>query len=128
MTPEPFSKPKFDIRHPDPKINQKRSLFTLEERLYTSREVAVRLGVSERWVRDHATRRNPLIRAIKLGPLVRFRESDVAAFVAAQVTDSSRLNHIGHSLSAIKARARPIPSRSPAALIHFSDFLLFSPF
>ncbi len=57
-------------------------LLGLEERLYSSREVASRLGVSERWVRDHATRRSPRIRAVKLGPLVRFRWPDVQAFVA----------------------------------------------
>jgi excisionase family DNA binding protein len=59
------------------------------ERLYTPQEVADRLGVSERWVRDHATRRNPRIRAIKLGPLLRFRWIDVEQFVAAQTTDIS---------------------------------------
>jgi excisionase family DNA binding protein len=56
--------------------------FSFEERLYTAREVASRLGVSERWLRDHATRRNPRIRAIKLGTLVRFRWADVQAFLA----------------------------------------------
>jgi excisionase family DNA binding protein len=56
--------------------------FDLGERLLTAREVAARLGVSERWLRDHATRRNPRIPAIKLGPLVRFRWTDVQAFVA----------------------------------------------
>ena len=56
--------------------------FDLGERLLTAREVAARLGVSERWLRDHATRRNPRIPAIKLGPLVRFRWADVQAFVA----------------------------------------------
>jgi len=56
--------------------------FDLGERLLTAREVAARLGVSERWLRDHATRRNPRIPAIKLGPLVRFRWIDVQAFVA----------------------------------------------
>jgi excisionase family DNA binding protein len=60
--------------------------FSLRERLYTPQEVAERLGVSERWVRDHATRRNPRIRVVKLGPLLRFREADIAAFVAAQMT------------------------------------------
>lgn len=55
--------------------------FSVEERLYTSQEIADRLGVSERWVRDHATRRNPRIRAVKLGPLLRFRWADVQAFV-----------------------------------------------
>lgn len=56
--------------------------FDLGERLLTAREVAARLGVSERWLRDHVTRRNPRIPAIKLGPLVRFRWIDVQAFVA----------------------------------------------
>ncbi len=57
--------------------------FGPEERLYTAREVASRLGVSERWLRDHVTRRHPRIRGIKLGPLVRFRWPDVQVFVAA---------------------------------------------
>lgn len=56
--------------------------FGPEEKMYSAREVAVRLGVSERWLRDHATRRNPRIRAYKFGPLIRFRWSDVEAFVA----------------------------------------------
>jgi excisionase family DNA binding protein len=56
--------------------------FGLDERLYSAQEVASRLGVSERWVRDHATRRSPRIRAVKLGPLVRFRWPDVQAFLA----------------------------------------------
>ncbi len=66
--------------------------FSVEERMYSAREVAARLGVSERWLRDHATRRNPRIRAFKLGPLVRFRWPDVQAFVAelAAKNDSQR--------------------------------------
>ncbi len=66
---------------------------SIDERLYSAREVAVRLGVSERWLRDHATRRQPRIRAFKLGPLVRFRWPDVQAFVAqlAAKNDSKRL-------------------------------------
>src|ERR1041385_9471590 len=47
-----------------------------EERLLTPQEIADRLGVSERWVRDHATRRWPRITAVKLGSLLRFRWSD----------------------------------------------------
>ena len=58
--------------------------FDLGERLLTAQEVAARLGVSERWVRDHASRRNPRIPAIKLGPLVRFRRFDIDEFVATQ--------------------------------------------
>ncbi|MHB8303546.1 MAG: helix-turn-helix transcriptional regulator [Acidobacteriaceae bacterium] len=63
--------------------------FDLGERLLTAREVAARLGVSERWLRDHATRRNPRIPAIKLGPLVRFRWIDVQAFVAKLETEKN---------------------------------------
>ena len=56
------------------------------EYLYSAQEVAARLGVSERWVRDHATRRNPRLPAIKLGPLLRFRAADVEKFLAEQAT------------------------------------------
>ena len=55
-----------------------------DERLFTPKQVAARLGVSERWVRDHATRRHPRIRAVKLGPLLRFRDADVNEFIAQQ--------------------------------------------
>jgi excisionase family DNA binding protein len=71
-------------------LPQKNDEFTFSERLYSAREVAERLGVSERWVRDHATRRNPRIRAVKLGPLLRFREADVADFIAKQTADISK--------------------------------------
>jgi excisionase family DNA binding protein len=64
--------------------------FSFEERLYSAREIAARLGVSERWLRDHASRRNPRIRAFKLGPLVRFRWSDVQAFVAELAAKTTR--------------------------------------
>jgi excisionase family DNA binding protein len=57
------------------------------ERLLSPQEVADRLGVSERWVRDHATRRNPRIRAVKLGPLLRFRWSDVEDFLSNQLLE-----------------------------------------
>ena len=63
--------------------------FDLGERLLTAQEVAARLGISERWVRDHATRRNPRIPAIKLGPLVRFRWADVQKFVAKLETEKN---------------------------------------
>ncbi len=57
------------------------------ERLLSPQEVADRLGVSERWVRDHATRRSPRIRAVKLGPLLRFRWSDVEDFLSDQLLE-----------------------------------------
>jgi hypothetical protein len=52
-----------------------------QDRLLNAREVANKLGVSERWVRDHTTRRSPRIRAVKLGPLVRYRWADVEVFM-----------------------------------------------
>lgn len=56
--------------------------FGIDERLLTAQEVAKRLGVSERFVRDHATRRSPKIRGIKLGSLLRFRWRDVETFLS----------------------------------------------
>jgi predicted DNA-binding transcriptional regulator AlpA len=55
-----------------------------EERLLKPREVADRFGVSERWVRDHATRRSPRIPVVKLGPLLRFRAEDIDEFLHSQ--------------------------------------------
>jgi excisionase family DNA binding protein len=52
-----------------------------QERLLNAREVAARLGVSERWVRDHTTRRSPRIRGVKLGTLMRYRRADVDEFM-----------------------------------------------
>lgn len=49
--------------------------------LLTAIEVASIFRVSERWVRDHTTRRSPRIRAVYLGPLVRYRLSDIAEFL-----------------------------------------------
>lgn len=60
-----------------------------DEPLLNARQVAVRLGVSERWVRDHTTRRSPRIRGVKLGPLMRYRKRDVEAFVQEMNTSSS---------------------------------------
>jgi hypothetical protein len=52
-----------------------------DERLPNARQVADKLGVSERWVRDHTTRRNPRIRGIKMGTLMRYRRADVEVFM-----------------------------------------------
>lgn len=65
-------------------------------RLLTPQEVATRLGVSERWVRDHATRRFPRIPAVKLGPLLRFRLSDIEDFlIASRVPAPSKSRLVG---------------------------------
>jgi len=44
-------------------------------------DVAKWLGVSAGWVRDHATRKDPRIRAIRVGKLLRFRHEDVEDFL-----------------------------------------------
>ena len=73
-------------RHPPLPLGLRRQVV---EHLLTAQEVADRLGVSERWVRDHATRRFPRIRAVKLGSLLRFRWADVEAFLSDQVLECS---------------------------------------
>ena len=52
-----------------------------EQQLLGPSEVAKWLGVSAGWVRDHATRKDPRIRAIKIGKLLRFRPKDVEDFL-----------------------------------------------
>jgi excisionase family DNA binding protein len=51
------------------------------ERLLTADEVAGILGVSSKWVRNHATCRNPRLPYIAVGRLLRFRLSDVQRFI-----------------------------------------------
>jgi excisionase family DNA binding protein len=59
------------------------------ERLWNAQEAADLLGVSERWIRDHATRRSPRIPVIKLGSLLRFRPADIEVFIEQQRDDHS---------------------------------------
>lgn len=49
--------------------------------LLTPGEVASRFHVSVGWVRDHATRKQPRLRYVKLGKLLRFRPEDVEEFI-----------------------------------------------
>jgi len=44
-------------------------------------DVARWLGVSLDWIRDHATRRYPRLKAIRIGRLLRFRTHDVENFI-----------------------------------------------
>jgi predicted DNA-binding transcriptional regulator AlpA len=53
-----------------------------DDRLLDAREVAAKLGVSERFIRDHTTRRSPRIPGVKLGKLLRYRAADVETFMA----------------------------------------------
>lgn len=68
----------------------------LNGRLLSAQEVATRLGVSERFIRDHATRRLPRIQGIRLGSLLRFRWRDVEAFLTELETNrTSRSRRFG---------------------------------
>ena len=49
--------------------------------LLSVREVALMLGVSAAWVRDHATRKQPHLKCVKVGKLLRFRPEDVQEFI-----------------------------------------------
>jgi len=44
--------------------------------------VAKWLGVSEQWVREHGTKREPRLKSIRVGRLLRFRREDVEDFIA----------------------------------------------
>jgi hypothetical protein len=58
-------------------------------------EVAKWLGVSVAWVRDHSTRKAPLIPFVKVGRLLRYRPGDVRGFLRYQHSDVEAvgLNH-----------------------------------
>ena len=50
--------------------------------LLTARDVARELWVSVAWVRDHAIgRRQPVLPAIRMGAILRFRRSDIDTFL-----------------------------------------------
>jgi excisionase family DNA binding protein len=51
------------------------------QRLLAPTDVAKWLGVSSGWVRDHATRKEPRLKAVKVGKLLRFRREDVEDFL-----------------------------------------------
>ena len=77
--PEPFKRASSEARGPNGHAPD------AEIRLLTPQEVASRLGVSERWVRDHATRRQPRIPCVRLGgrqrAVLRFRPQGIQQFV-----------------------------------------------
>jgi hypothetical protein len=83
-----------------PKRNGRPTLQTSEgiesdPRLLKPHQVADRLGVSERWVRDHATRRSPRIPAVKLGVLLRFRPADIEKFLHENCVSTTSKEHSG---------------------------------
>lgn len=50
--------------------------------LMEAADVAKWLGVSEQWVRDHGTKREPRLKSVRVGRLLRFRREDVEEFIA----------------------------------------------
>lgn len=58
----------------------------------TAKQVADKLGMSPEWVRDHSTRKLPLLPSVKFGPesskaARRYREEDIERFVAEHLTN-----------------------------------------
>ncbi len=51
------------------------------ERLLRAREVAEILNCSPGWVREHANRKRPILRSVKMGGLLRFRGQDIEDFI-----------------------------------------------
>src|ERR1039458_2125874 len=54
---------------------------TANDDLMNAPDLAGVLRTSERYVRDHTTRRSPKIRGVKMGKLMRYRRSDVNEFI-----------------------------------------------
>jgi hypothetical protein len=59
------------------------------EQLLTAKQVAEILQVSPGWVRDHAGRKQPHLKCVHVGDLLRFRPSDVNEFIE-QRSDGAR--------------------------------------
>ena len=53
----------------------------MAENLLTVDQVAEILQVSRAWVRDHVTRKQPRLPAIKIGRFNRFRPEDIRRFI-----------------------------------------------
>jgi predicted DNA-binding transcriptional regulator AlpA len=64
-----------DLQNPQQAIEHQ------QDRFLTSRQVAQWLNVSEAWVRDHSTRKQPRLPVMRIGGVVRFRESDLRLFI-----------------------------------------------
>ena len=74
---------------------RKTQLLGTGERLLTVAEVAIRLRMSQQWVRDHIDRRSPKIDVIRWGAAVRFRASDVDRFILEHVNAPRRRKSSG---------------------------------
>jgi hypothetical protein len=54
--------------------------------LLTPAQVAALLQVSIGWIHDHVGRKQPRLPCVRLGRVVRFKESGIAAFIAKYAT------------------------------------------
>jgi excisionase family DNA binding protein len=64
-------------------LNRKPSFTERQSKLQllSVEQVAKLLGVSAGWVRDHATRKQPHLRCVKVGKLLKFRPDDIEGFI-----------------------------------------------
>jgi excisionase family DNA binding protein len=56
-------------------------MYEREDCLIGSDEVAKLLGVTVNWVRDHTTRREPIVPHVKLGRKILFERDEVVRFI-----------------------------------------------
>lgn len=63
-------------------------------KLLTARDVAERLQVSQSWVRDHVTRKEPRLPVVRMGNVrspLRFRAEDIDRFIQNHLVDGEAL-------------------------------------
>jgi hypothetical protein len=57
----------------------------VNRKLLGPNDVARWLGVSLGWVRNHATRKEPRLRTIRVGKMLRFRPEDIEEFIRTSI-------------------------------------------
>ncbi len=62
-------------------MSEQQNGLALPEKALRTKEVAELLNVSRAWVREHITKARPLLPHIRMGRVVRFRESEIEAFL-----------------------------------------------
>jgi hypothetical protein len=82
-----------------------------------AREVASKLGVSERWVRDHTTRRSPKIRAVKRSWSPAYKKTNTYEIEHYLISHFGRLRlHVPRVFAVIPQR------KFPKAIFNFTEF------
>jgi Helix-turn-helix domain len=54
---------------------------TGEKVWYTVKDLSTEWGISEGWIRDHATRKQPRIKGRKFGKFIKFHKTDIETFL-----------------------------------------------